>query len=403
VNVLLVSQEYPPETGHGGIATHTHRKAHGLAALGHRVTVLSHAGAAGPGERRDGEVRVVRIAGADARLAVRTEPARWLCWSAAVAAAVDGLLQREPFDVVEFVEWGAEGFVWLLNRGERRGPVAIVHLQGPLCMFVRELDWPAPDDELRRIGIAMEGACLRLADAVLSSSRYSARACADAYALDGDAIPVVHAGVDLQRFRPRDPVAAPATRPLVLFVGRVAASKGADVLVDAALRVAAEFPGLRVRLIGRDDDGLGGRLTARAAAAGLPDLLELPGPVPHTALPAEYHAATVFCAPSPCEGGPGFVQLEAMASGLPVIGCAETGVAEVIEHGVTGLLVPRRDPTALATALRELLGDAARAAALGRAARAHVERDADPARCAARLVSLYADACADRLRPAAPR
>ena len=397
MNLLLVSQEYPPDTGHGGIATHTRQKAHGLAALGHRVTVLSHAGSGGPGERRDGGVDVVRIPGADTRLALHTEPARWLCWSAEVAAAVDRLLQREPFDLVEFVDWGGEGFVWLLNRTERPGPRALVHLQGPLCLLARELDWPPPDSELRRVGALMESTSVRLADAVLSSSRLSARACADAYGLDAAAIPVVHAGVDLERFRPAP---APPKQPLLLFVGRVAASKGADLLVDAALRVAPELPGLRVRLIGRDEGGLSARLAARAAAAGLPGLLELPGAVPHAALPAEYRAATAFCAPSPCEGGPGFVQLEAMASGLPVIGCAETGVAEVIEHGVTGLLVPRGDAAALAEALQTLLADPARAAALGRAARAAVERDADPQHCVRRLAALYEDACAGRLGPA---
>lgn len=400
MNLLLVSQEYPPETGHGGIATHTQQKARGLASLGHRVLVLSHAGAGGPGERRDGDVRVHRIAGADARLPLRSEPARWIAWSVEVAAAVDGLLQREPFDLVEFVDWGGEGFVWLLNRGERRRPPALVHLQGPMCLLARELDWPPEGSELRRVGTLMESSCLRLADGVLSSSRLSAHACAEAYGLDAEAIPVAHAGVDLQRFHPA-PEPPPTSPPLVLFVGRIAASKGADLLVEAALRVAAEFPGLRVRMIGREEGNLASRLAARAAAAGLPRLLELPGPVAHDALPAEYRAATIFCAPSPCEGGPGFVQLEAMASGLPVIGCAETGVAEVIEHEVTGLLVPRGDAAALAAALRALLADPVRAAALGRAARAAVERDSDPQRCVRWLAALYEGACSGRYWPAA--
>ena len=96
MRIALVSQEYPPDTAHGGIGSQTYLKAHGLARLGHRVHVLSHGT---DGERRgyrDGEVSVTRIPGPDYRLPIHTEPARWLAYSAEVAAAPYGALWQHP-------------------------------------------------------------------------------------------------------------------------------------------------------------------------------------------------------------------------------------------------------------------------------------------------------------------
>jgi len=80
----------------------------------------------------------------------------------------------------------------------------------------------------------------------------------------------------------------------------------------------------------------------------------------------EYANADVFCLPSVQEGF-GIVFLEAMVAGLPVVACRAAAVPEVVLDGQTGLLVPPRDPVALATALGTLLADPERARALGRA------------------------------------
>ena len=91
-----------------------------------------------------------------------------------------------------------------------------------------------------------------------------------------------------------------------------------------------------------------------------------------TELPEHLSRAHVFAAPSLYEGGPGFVYLEAMACGLPVIACAGSGAAEVVFPGENGLLVPPGDVDALADALRQLLGDAIGRAEMGERARRYV-------------------------------
>jgi glycosyltransferase involved in cell wall biosynthesis len=387
VRILFVSQEYPPETAHGGIATQTYLKAHGLAALGHEVHVLSHSTDGERHDARDGDVEVIRIPSSDARLAALTEPARWLAYSFEVAAEIARVHQRSPLDLVDFPEWAAEGFVHLLNRTEWSAIPATVQLHGPLVMFAHAIGWPAVDSEFYRVGTTMEGTCLRLADAVYSSSACSARWCAEHYGLRAEDIPVLHAGVDTRLFAPAP--GARARRPTVVFVGRIARNKGVDLLVRAACRIARDLPGLHVRILGRGDERLAAELEREAASAGFSGLLELAGFVPRERLPAQLSPAHLLVAPSTYEGGPGFVYLEAMACGVPVVACAGSGASEVVKPGRNGLLVPPGDVDALAGAMRSLLADPARCQAMGEAARRDVEAEADARACARRLEELY--------------
>jgi glycosyltransferase involved in cell wall biosynthesis len=390
VRIALVSQEYPPDTAHGGIGSQTHLKAHGLAALGHEVHVVSHSTDGTRREYRDGAVRVLRIPGADARLPIHTDPVRWLSYSVEVAAAVAELHAGAPLEVIDFPEWASEGYVHLLNRTQWNHIPTVIHLHGPLVMFAHTMGWPEEDSEFYRVGTAMEGTCVRLADVVFSSSRCSAEWCARHYGLDAAKVPVLHTGVDTNRFRPG--AGDKAARPTIAFVGKVAKNKGADVLVEAACRLARTFAGLRLELLGRGDPEFVAELMRRAEAAGFPDLLDLPGFVHREALPARLTRAHVFAAPSVYEGGPGFVYLEAMACGLPVVACSGSGASEVVRQGENGLLVPPGDVQSLAAALGELLADPDARETMGRRARGYVEAEADSVACLRRLERFYADA-----------
>jgi glycosyltransferase involved in cell wall biosynthesis len=384
MRLLLVSQEYPPETAHGGIGTQTHLKAQGLVSRGHEVTVLSHSIDGRYQDLRDGRVRVVRVPGFDDRLSLHTEIARWVTYSAVAAGAIAQLNHERPFDLIEFPEWGSEGYVHLLNRSPWDRVPVVIQLHGPLVMFAHALGWPERDSEFYRVGSHMEGTCLRLADSVYSSSRCSIEWCQRHHGLDPDRIPVLHTGVDTRHFRPRD---ADRDRPTIVFVGKIARNKGVDLLLVAASRLAAEFPKLRLRLLGGGEATLLDELRRRAADS--PGLLELPGFIDHRDLPAELSAAHLFAAPSAYEGGPGFVYLEAMACGLPVIACGGSGATEVVQHEVNGLLVPPGDVDALTAALRCLLADPEKRVAMGRRARRFVEQEADSQVQLSRLESYY--------------
>ena len=371
MRIALVSQEYPPETAKGGLGTQTYLKAHGLAARGHEVHVVSQT--AGPmlEHTRDADVHVIRTPGFYPRMPIWTEPAGWLTYSAEIAAVLAQLHAESPLDLIDFPEWAAEGYVHLLNRAEGNRIPSVIHLHGPLVMFAHAMGWPEIDSEFYRIGTEMEKTCLRLADAVFSSSQCSIDWCRRYYALRHEEVPVIHTGVDTAVFSPQS--VPKEARPTVIFVGRIARNKGVETLVAACCRVAREFPDLQLRMLGSGDAGLTEELRKTAATAGFPALLDLRGFARTEDLPEQLSRAHVFAAPSVYEGGPGFVYLEAMACGLPAIASRLPGSTEaIIESGENGVLVPPGDSGLLAEAIARLLPDAGERRRLGAAARATI-------------------------------
>ncbi len=153
-------------------------------------------------------------------------------------------------------------------------------------------------------------------------------------------------------------------RRIVLFVGRLVYYKGPEVLVRAMSAVDADLV-----VIGRGP--LKPELEALAASAGITDRVTFLDPVDADELAAWYHAADVFCLPSVARSEAyGLVQLEAHASGTPVVSTTlTTSVPFVNADGVTGLTVPPGDAAALAEALKTLIDDDALRARLGARAR----------------------------------
>jgi phosphatidylinositol alpha-mannosyltransferase len=161
--------------------------------------------------------------------------------------------------------------------------------------------------------------------------------------------------------------------PTILFVGRLEPRKGLEYLVRAFLRLKPAFPRLRLLVVGRDDRGQQHKAMAMVPPRLRPDLVFV-GSVPQADLPSWYASADVFCAPSLGGESFGIVLAEAMAVGLPVVCSDIGGYRDVVRDGADGLLVPPRDPEALAEALAGLLDNPARLAAMGEAAAAAARR-----------------------------
>src|SRR6266498_1108300 len=98
MRIALVSQEYPPETAKGGLGSQTFLKAHGLAALGHEVHVISRTHDAQRHHTRDGQVKVTRIPAFSTRLHLYEPVVDWLTYSAEVAVAIETLHWQSPLD-----------------------------------------------------------------------------------------------------------------------------------------------------------------------------------------------------------------------------------------------------------------------------------------------------------------
>jgi len=254
-------------------------------------------------------------------------------------------------------------------------------------MFAHAMGWPEIDSEFYRVGTEMEKTCLRLADAVFSSSECSIGWCRRFYELRHEDVPVIHTGVDTSLFTPK-PVPK-ENRPTIIFVGRVSRNKGVEALIAACCRLTREIPDLHLWMLGNGEPGLLAALRQTVVASGCDDLLELRGFIRSEDLPEQLSRAHVFAAPSVYEGGPGFVYLEAMACGLPVIGCAGSGLDEIIETGRNGVVIPPNDVDALAEALHSLLTDPAKRKAMGQQAREYVVEHASREDCLERMEAFY--------------
>lgn len=181
---------------------------------------------------------------------------------------------------------------------------------------------------------------------------------------------VVPYGFDLGRFSARPPLADELRRrhaaPLLVFaLGRHVYYKGFEFLI----RAMRQLP--EARLILGGEGPLTSDLQRLTRDVGASERVWFAGRIPETDLPAYYHACDVFCLPSvePAEAF-GIVQIEAMATARPVVCCElNNGVTWVNRDGVTGLVVPPRDPAALAGALGRLGADRALRIRLGAQAR----------------------------------
>jgi glycosyltransferase involved in cell wall biosynthesis len=173
---------------------------------------------------------------------------------------------------------------------------------------------------------------------------------------------------------------------VVTMVARIIRSKGALEYAAAANRIRREFQQVRFLLVGADDHGSRDSLNEaeRLAVAQGVDCLG------HQADVADVLAITdVFVLPSFYMEGMPRALLEAAASGLPIITTDIRGCRDVIEDGVSGILIPPRDPEALATAILGLLRDPVRRSRLGHQARARAVSDFDVSAVASRLLSVY--------------
>jgi glycosyltransferase involved in cell wall biosynthesis len=233
----------------------------------------------------------------------------------------------------------------------------------------------------------MEEESIRLADAVYSSSACSTRWCADHYGLNPRSVPTIHAGIETALFTPKPD--RRETRPTIVYVGRLARNKGTSVLIDAIRLVVQQTAPLRVLMIGSGTDAYVRQLKETVAKSGLADVVEFPGFVPRDDLPSYLARAHIFTAPSHFEGGPGLVNLEAMACGLPVVACAGSGAAEVVEDGANGFLVTPGSPEELAAALLKLLTRPELREQIGARARQYVLEHAASDTCVERIEQFY--------------
>ncbi len=205
-------------------------------------------------------------------------------------------------------------------------------------------------------------------------------------------IVVHHSGIECQRLPFRERRRADGAPVEIFSVGRLVEKKGFACAIEAVARILPRYPGIRFTIAG--DGELRGRLQSLIERLGVGGNIRLIGEQSHEAVIAWLERAHLFLAPSVTaadgdqEGIPNAIK-EAMACGLPVVSSTHSGIPELVEHGVSGLLAPERDVEQLAAHLQYLLDHPECWPQMGRAARRRVEEQFDAGKLNAELVALY--------------
>ena len=203
----------------------------------------------------------------------------------------------------------------------------------------------------------------------------------EAVAIPPGRIRRLYNGIDLEQFGVgRDAAPQPGREPLILTVGRLVEKKGLADLVTACALLRDRGVAFRCEIIGKGPNEAA--LRKQIAENSLACCVELVGPKPQDEVVAAYRRTAVFALPCVVgadgnRDGLPTVLLEALAVGIPVVSTDVTGIPEIIDDGISGLLTPQHDPEALAGALASLLADPSLREQMGRAARAKAEREFD--------------------------
>jgi phosphatidylinositol alpha-1,6-mannosyltransferase len=216
----------------------------------------------------------------------------------------------------------------------------------------------------------------RRADVIVAASRYAGSLLHAEFGLPPGKIAIVRNGVDLKAFFPQS--AGPSflqqyglkDQRVILTVTRLVARKGVDKVLEALPAIAGEFPDLVYVVVG--DGPQRAALEQQAQALGLSRMVRFAGAIPHAQTKDFYNAAEIFLLPNREEAGEAdglaLVFLEANACAKPVIGGMAGGTPEIVSDGENGILVDGNDAGAIAAALRDLLRNPEKRAAMAQKA-----------------------------------
>jgi glycosyltransferase involved in cell wall biosynthesis len=385
LHICFISQEYPPETGWGGIGAYTYEMAYGLARAGQRVTVIARADGPETVQRCDGvEVHRVRHGPDWGRWKGLWRLNRvWPGFAWAAARRLRHVQAENRVDVVEAAECRADGLFVSLLPGM---PRLIVRLH-TAWIFVDRMNCVVPDR--KKCFIYHQEACaLRRANLITAPSRAIVRLTNTWVPLPRRVgVPVVPNPVNTATFAP----ARAADSGEILVVGRLEVNKGVLVLEEAIPQVLRRSKRASFRLVGSDGTDAAGRSWRKRILDGLSSSERNRVRFECTTreeLIDRYRRAEVCVLPSLWENFP-YALLEALSCGVAVVGTRTGGIPELIEDGVTGLIVPPADAPALGDSICTLLDDAGLRRRLGAAARQRVEERFSVTKVVPEMLKVY--------------
>jgi glycogen(starch) synthase len=400
MRICLISREYPPDTGYGGIATFTRHLAQGLKEIGNEVVVVSLAEGAAKTVDDEGvtvhRVEQFVIPGDLGAVAMCMPYSRYvLKTTAALWQKFFELHEQNPFDVVDTPELLAEGIYPAITKAV---PL-VIRLYTPHSKFIAENLHNVSATFDHQFVAMVERVAMLSADAITSPSNDLADFVAEDMNYPRNKIRLIHNPIDPDVFSPEGDCALPAPEGLrVLFVGRLEERKGISYLVQAIPHILKAVPETEFVIIGADTvNNEGGQSSVLADLRDflgrnrVLDRVKFIPRVPLNELPNYYRSADVCVVPSVYDNSP-YTCLEAMACGRPVVGTSGGGTKEYVTDGECGIIVPPRDYEALRDAITQLLKDGRLRRRMAENARRRVLEKFQRKQIASETLALYHEA-----------
>ncbi len=394
LTVCLLSKEYPPDD-FGGVGRLAHDFATEFAARGHEVHVVTETRDVARVDFEHGVwLHRLELGGplvddlADLPIGPNLALVR------AMYGEVCRIHERAPVDLVVGALWLAQGLMCSLDP---RFATVLLLESGTRTITDFHPSWEQTP-QIQQL-IALEGALFRSARHLHAISHDILRTVQAQYGRTEAPAFVMPLGRrdDRPAFRRTRPADAPLR---ILFVSRLERRKGVDVLLPVAVRLVRRHPDVEVVLAGKDTDNteLGESYTAafrreHGRDRDVTSRVRFTGWLSEEELGQAYADADVFCLPARYESL-GLVVIEAMAFGLPIVTSSVGGLAEIVEDGGNGILVPVEDEAALEAALERLVADAALRRRFGERSRRLFEERFDLAQTIPRTIAALEDVVA---------
>lgn len=395
MRIAILSYEYPPETGFGGIGTYAWYQARALARIGHDVHVFAGSTTPGRFHSEHEGVKVTRIKRQGwlhgMLEGVRQRRAWWfhnrLETSFAAYEAFRHEHDRRPFDFVEAPECGADS---MATSTLLQVPTAI-KFHSPARLIMGIYDTPKLDRELCAFA---EQLGINQASVLTSCSRFLADEVASRMH-ERKPIHVVPNGIDVPLFDRDEGIDVherfdlPRDKQLIFFANRMEERKGIHIVKEMVEQTLARYPDIAFVFAGRDLFGwMEKRILPWVRDHQLQSRFFYLGQLDLPAVRAVLKKTSIFLIPSLWENCP-YSCLEAMTAARAIVSSDCGGMPELIEDGRTGVLARNGDPASFVQALQRMIEDAGLRERCGLAARAEIERRLTDVAIARRSVEVY--------------